>query len=71
MTSYTPCRDESFRKAVSTVMDDLVTDSVNIDNYNQIQNCQLSIWMPPRGTERWGDPCEVIQMMDNIGGYDI
>ena len=30
-----PCRDKPFRKAVSTVMDDLVTDSVNIDNYNQ------------------------------------
>ena len=35
MMSYTPCRDESFRKTVSTVMDDLVTDSVNIDNYNK------------------------------------
>ena len=31
-----PCRDKPFRKAVSTVMDDLGTDSVNIDNFNLI-----------------------------------
>ena len=31
-----PCRVKSFRKAVSAVMDDLVTDSVIIDNLNVI-----------------------------------
>jgi hypothetical protein len=31
-----PCRVKSFRKAVSAVMDDLVTDSVIIDNLNMI-----------------------------------
>ena len=36
MMSYTPCRDESFRKAVSTVKDDLVNDFVIIDNKNLI-----------------------------------
>ena len=30
----TPCRVKSFRKAVSTVMDDLVTDSETIENFN-------------------------------------
>jgi hypothetical protein len=27
--------------------------------------------MPPRETERWGDPSRVVQMMDNVGGYDM
>ena len=31
-----PCRVKSFRKAVSVVMDDLVTDSVIIENLNII-----------------------------------
>ena len=31
-----PCRVKSFRKAVSAVMDDLVTDSVIIENLNII-----------------------------------
>ena len=26
--------------------------------------------MPPRETERWGDPCGVLQMMDMVDGYD-
>ena len=26
--------------------------------------------MPPRETERWDDPCGVLQMMDMFGGYD-
>ena len=25
--------------------------------------------MPPRETERWGDPCGVLQMMYMVGGY--
>jgi hypothetical protein len=31
-----PCRVKSFRKAVSTVMDDLGTDSMIIENFNLI-----------------------------------
>jgi hypothetical protein len=31
-----PCRVKSFRKAVSTVMDDLGTDSEIIDNFNRM-----------------------------------
>jgi hypothetical protein len=31
-----PCRVKSFRKAVSTVMDDLGTDSEIIENFNPI-----------------------------------
>jgi hypothetical protein len=31
-----PCRVKSFRKAVSTVTDDLGTDSVIIDNFNRM-----------------------------------
>jgi hypothetical protein len=31
-----PCRVKSFRKAVSTVMDDLGTDVMIIDNFNLI-----------------------------------
>jgi hypothetical protein len=30
-----PCRVKSFRKAMSTVMDDLGMDSVIIDNFNE------------------------------------
>jgi hypothetical protein len=31
-----PCRVKSFRKAVSTVMDDLGTDVMIIDNFNRM-----------------------------------
>jgi hypothetical protein len=31
-----PCRVKSFRKAMSTVMDDLGMDSVIIDNFNRM-----------------------------------
>ena len=31
-----PCRDKSFRKVVSTVMDDLEMDFVIIENFNLI-----------------------------------
>ena len=39
-----PCRDKSFRKAVSAVMDDLVTDSEIINNFNgMIKNWVLEV----------------------------
>ena len=48
-----PCRDKSFRKAVSAVMDDLRMDSVNIDNINLIVKLakQRVLRMLPRGSE--------------------
>ena len=56
---------KSFRKAVSAVMDDLVTDSKIIEQLElKCKTCQLSrLGMPPRETERWGDPSCVVQMM--------
>jgi hypothetical protein len=46
-----PCRVKSFRKAVSTVMDDLGTDSVIIENFNLIVKLgeQRVLWMLPLG----------------------
>ena len=60
-----PCRDKSFRKAMSTVMDDLGTKPMIIDNNIKIcKTCQLSrLGMPPRETERWGDPSDEVHMM--------
>lgn len=38
-----PCRVKSFRKAVSTVTDDLVMDSVIIDNLNLIVKLDVNV----------------------------
>ena len=38
-----PCRVKSFRKVVSTVKDDLVMDSVIIDNFNLIVKLGINV----------------------------
>ena len=51
-----PCRVKSFRKAVSTVTDDLVMDSVIIDNMNLIVKLDKCVNKDPFSGYRGGDP---------------
>ena len=64
-----PCRDKSIRIAVSTVMDDLVTDSVIIENLNLIvkldnQRVQIAFSRVSRGS----DPSRASSADDDSGG---